>query len=303
MPGAQHLLIVCRDGPRTDGQPGPNPREHAPLPRRSPGRECCSPAADHRPPEIRAAPAVQSPWLAISAMTKLFPSLIAAVAIVRPETVLRGHRSLWKSPGASRLSTRSSSSTSDAARSCVWEYHPRRVRSTPPSPSSRRCACRRCVPRRRRRCATDQRSAGYTTSTLSPPEHPGRVLVCVADGSEVGLGSPPATDIAKPAVCSPVEARWSPAARPAPTTAGKPRSFAESDSASRRPPPDLHRQVVGWRPCGGQPDWTPEPALRRARSRCRQPSFADQRSRPGRASRFRSPKSGSWRGAPARCGT
>jgi putative transposase len=34
--------------------------------------------------------------LAISAMTKLFPSLVAAVAIVRPETVLRWHRSLWK---------------------------------------------------------------------------------------------------------------------------------------------------------------------------------------------------------------
>jgi putative transposase len=34
--------------------------------------------------------------LAISAVTKLFPSLLAAVAIVRPETVLRWHRSLWK---------------------------------------------------------------------------------------------------------------------------------------------------------------------------------------------------------------
>jgi putative transposase len=34
--------------------------------------------------------------LAISAMTRVFPSLLAAVAIVRPETVLRWHRSLWK---------------------------------------------------------------------------------------------------------------------------------------------------------------------------------------------------------------
>ena len=34
--------------------------------------------------------------LAISAVTKAFPSLLAAVAIVRPETVLRWHRSLWK---------------------------------------------------------------------------------------------------------------------------------------------------------------------------------------------------------------
>jgi hypothetical protein len=34
--------------------------------------------------------------LAISAVTKVFPSLLAAVAIVRPETVLRWHRSLWK---------------------------------------------------------------------------------------------------------------------------------------------------------------------------------------------------------------
>jgi len=35
--------------------------------------------------------------LAMSALTKLFPSLLAAVAIVRPETVLGWHRSLWKS--------------------------------------------------------------------------------------------------------------------------------------------------------------------------------------------------------------
>ncbi len=34
--------------------------------------------------------------LGISAITKVFPSLLAAVAIVRPETVLRWHRSLWK---------------------------------------------------------------------------------------------------------------------------------------------------------------------------------------------------------------
>jgi hypothetical protein len=34
--------------------------------------------------------------LAISAMTTVFPSLLAAVAIVRPETVLRWHRSFWR---------------------------------------------------------------------------------------------------------------------------------------------------------------------------------------------------------------
>ena len=34
--------------------------------------------------------------LAISVMTRVFPSLLAAVAIVRPETVLRWHRFLWK---------------------------------------------------------------------------------------------------------------------------------------------------------------------------------------------------------------
>jgi hypothetical protein len=34
--------------------------------------------------------------LAISAMTKVFPSLLAAVAIVRRETVLRWHRSFWR---------------------------------------------------------------------------------------------------------------------------------------------------------------------------------------------------------------
>jgi hypothetical protein len=34
--------------------------------------------------------------LAIGAVTKVFPSLLAAVAIVRPETVIRWHRSLWK---------------------------------------------------------------------------------------------------------------------------------------------------------------------------------------------------------------
>jgi putative transposase len=34
--------------------------------------------------------------LAISAATKLIPSLLAAVAIVRPETVIRWHRSFWR---------------------------------------------------------------------------------------------------------------------------------------------------------------------------------------------------------------
>jgi hypothetical protein len=32
----------------------------------------------------------------ISAITKLFPSLVAAVPIVRPATVIRWHRSWWK---------------------------------------------------------------------------------------------------------------------------------------------------------------------------------------------------------------
>ena len=32
----------------------------------------------------------------IGAITKLFPSLVAAVPIVRPDTVIRWHRSLWK---------------------------------------------------------------------------------------------------------------------------------------------------------------------------------------------------------------
>ncbi len=34
--------------------------------------------------------------LLISAATRLFPSLLSAIAIVRPETVLRWHRSLWR---------------------------------------------------------------------------------------------------------------------------------------------------------------------------------------------------------------
>jgi hypothetical protein len=62
-----------------------------------------------------------------------------------------------------------------------------------------RAGCRRCGPCRRKRCAAGRYSAGCTTSTASLPEPPRRVLVCVADGSEVVLGAPPSTDIAKPA--------------------------------------------------------------------------------------------------------